>query len=195
MMIAVRAGAPKPDISSVEGVKRALLAATSIAYSDSANGVYVETELFRRLGIEDAVKAKSRMIPADTVGQVVARGEAELGFQQISELMRVAGIELVGKLPPELQKITVFAAGIRRAAGRRRHADRLPGLAGSRPHPGEERTGADCDDGGEIASASPDSKYPGRYHCNAGRQRAGEPGKKDDPRSQIRRKAVRGEFG
>ena len=110
--IAVRAGAPKPDIGSVEGVKRALLAAKSIAYSDSASGVYVETELFRRLGIEDAVKAKSRMIPAEPVGQVVARGEAELGFQQISELMPVAGIELVGKLPPELQKITVFAAGI-----------------------------------------------------------------------------------
>jgi molybdate transport system substrate-binding protein len=110
--IAVRAGAPKPDIGSVEGVKRALLAAKSIAYSDSASGVYVETELFRRLGIEDAVKGKSRMIPAEPVGQVVARGEAEIGFQQISELMPVAGIELVGKLPPELQKITVFAAGI-----------------------------------------------------------------------------------
>jgi molybdate transport system substrate-binding protein len=110
--IAVRAGAPKPDISSVDALKRALLSAKSIAYSDSASGVYVETELFRRLGIEAEVKGKSRMIPAEPVGQVVARGEAELGFQQVSELMPVAGIELVGKLPPELQKITVFAAGV-----------------------------------------------------------------------------------
>jgi molybdate transport system substrate-binding protein len=114
--IAVRAGAPKPDIGSVEGVKRALLAAKSIAYSDSASGVYVETELFRRLGIEDAVKGKSRMIPAEPVGGVVARGEAEIGFQQISELLPVAGIDIVGKLPPELQKITVFAAGVTTAA-------------------------------------------------------------------------------
>jgi molybdate transport system substrate-binding protein len=110
--VAVRAGAAKPDISSSEAVKRALLGARSIAYSDSASGVYLSTELFARLGIADAIREKSRMIPAEPVGQVIARGEAELGFQQMSELLPVAGIDIVGKLPAELQKVTVFSAGI-----------------------------------------------------------------------------------
>jgi molybdate transport system substrate-binding protein len=110
--VAVRAGAPRPDISSPEAVKRALLGARSIAYSDSASGVYLLTELFPRLGIADAIREKSRLIPAEPVGQVVARGEAELGFQQMSELLPVPGIEIVGKLPGELQKVTIFSAGI-----------------------------------------------------------------------------------
>jgi len=110
--IAVRAGAPTPDIGSVEAVKRALIDAKSIAYSDSASGVYVSTELFQRLGIADEVKGKSRMIPAEPVGAVVARGEAEIGFQQMSELRSISGITIVGPLPPELQKITVFSAGV-----------------------------------------------------------------------------------
>jgi len=110
--MAVRAGAPKPDISSVEAFKQALIAAKSIAYSDSASGVYVSTELFQRLGIADELRAKSREIKSERVGNVVARGEAEIGFQQISELLPVHGIDFVGPLPPELQKITVFAAGI-----------------------------------------------------------------------------------
>jgi molybdate transport system substrate-binding protein len=110
--IAVRMGAPKPDISSAQALRRALLAAKSIAYSDSASGVYVSTELFSRLGISDQVTGKSRMIPAEPVGSVVARGEAEIGFQQMSELKPIPGIELVGMLPPELQKITIFSAGV-----------------------------------------------------------------------------------
>jgi len=110
--MAVRAGAPKPDIGTSDALRRALIAATSIAYSDSASGVYVTTELFRRLGIAEQVSGKSRMIPAEPVGAVVARGEAEIGFQQMSELLPVAGIDVVGPLPPELQKITVFSAGI-----------------------------------------------------------------------------------
>ena len=110
--IAVRAGALKPDISSVDALKRALLEAKSIAYSDSASGVYVSTELFKRLGIADQVAGKSRMIPAEPVGAVIARGDAEIGFQQISELKPIAGIDLVGPLPPELQKVTIFSAGI-----------------------------------------------------------------------------------
>jgi len=88
------------------------LNAKSIAYSDSASGVYVSTELFRRLGIVDQVTGKSRMIPAEPVASVVARGEAEIGFQQISELKPIPGIELVGPLPGEVQKITIFSAGI-----------------------------------------------------------------------------------
>ena len=110
--IAVKSGAPKPDISSAEAVKRALLAAKTIAYSDSASGVYVSTEMFDKLGIADAMKDKARKIPATPVGEIVARGEAEIGFQQISELKPVQGIDIVGPLPSELQKITVFSAGI-----------------------------------------------------------------------------------
>jgi molybdate transport system substrate-binding protein len=110
--IAVKAGAPKPDISSADAVKRALLAAKTVAYSDSASGVYISTEMFKKLGVEDEMKGKARMIPATPVGEIVAKGEAELGFQQISELKPVAGIDIIGPLPADLQKITIFSAGI-----------------------------------------------------------------------------------
>jgi molybdate transport system substrate-binding protein len=110
--IAVKSGAPKPDISSAEALKRALLEAKSIAYSDSASGVYVSTEMFAKLGIAEEMKDKARKIPATPVAEIVARGDAEIGFQQISELRPVAGVDIVGPLPPELQKVTVFSAGI-----------------------------------------------------------------------------------
>jgi molybdate transport system substrate-binding protein len=110
--VAVKSGAPRPDISSPDALKRALLAAKTIAYSDSASGVYVSTEMFRKLGIEEEMKGKARQIPATPVGEIVAKGEAEIGFQQISELKPVAGIDIIGPLPAELQKITVFSAGI-----------------------------------------------------------------------------------
>lgn len=90
-----------------------LLAAKSVAYSDSASGVYVGTELFKKLGIAAEMEGKARMIPADPVAGVVARGDAELGFQQISELLPIPGAELVGPLPPELQKITIFSAAFK----------------------------------------------------------------------------------
>ena len=112
MAMAVKAGAPHPDISTLEAFKRTLLAAKSIAYSDSASGVYLSTVLFPKLGIADQIKAKSKMIPADPVGGVVASGEFEIGFQQVSELRPVKGIDIVGELPPGAQQITVFAAGI-----------------------------------------------------------------------------------
>jgi molybdenum ABC transporter molybdate-binding protein len=110
--MAVRAGEPKPDISSVEGLKHTLVAAKSIAYSASVSGQYLSNELFPRLGIADQIKAKCIRVERERVGAVVARGEAEIGFQQISELLPISGIDYVGPLPPEVQRITVFSAGI-----------------------------------------------------------------------------------
>lgn len=110
--MAVKAGAVKPDISTLDGLKQTLLAARSIAYSDSASGVFLSTVLFPRLDIADQIKNKCRMIPAEPVGQVVARGEAEIGLQQVSELLPIAGIDFVGVLPDAAQQITPFSAGI-----------------------------------------------------------------------------------
>jgi molybdate transport system substrate-binding protein len=121
----VRAGAPHPDISNVEAFKRALENAKSIAYSDSASGVYIETVIYPRLGESEAVKAKSKMIPADPVGEVVARGDAELGFQQMSELKPVKGIDLLGPIPAEIQKVTTYTAGIATAAKERKAGEAL----------------------------------------------------------------------
>src|ERR1700730_11561919 len=112
MGMAVKAGAPNPDISTLDPLKRTLLAAKSIAYSDSASGVYLSTELFPKLGIADQIKSKCRKIEADPVGGVVASGEVEIGFQQFSELLPVKGIDIVGELPPGAQRVTVFAAGM-----------------------------------------------------------------------------------
>lgn len=108
----VRAGAPRPDISSVEALKRALLSAHSIAYSASASGTYLAAELFPRLGIAEQIRNKSKRIESERVAAVVARGEAEIGFQQISELLPVAGVDYVGPLPAGAQQVTVFSAGV-----------------------------------------------------------------------------------
>jgi molybdate transport system substrate-binding protein len=110
--MAVRRGAPKPDISSVDALTRTLLDAKSIAYSAQVSGVYLSTELFQRLGIADRVLPKSRRIDGERVGAVVARGEAELGFQQVSELLPIAGIDFVGPLPREVQRVTIVFAGV-----------------------------------------------------------------------------------
>ncbi|MEO5740695.1 MAG: substrate-binding domain-containing protein [Vicinamibacterales bacterium] len=110
--MAVRKGAPKPDISSVDALTRTLLQAKSVAYSASVSGDYISTELFQLLGIADQMLGKSQRIDRERVGAVVARGEAEIGFQQISELLPVPGIEYVGPLPPEVQRVTVYSAGV-----------------------------------------------------------------------------------
>jgi molybdate transport system substrate-binding protein len=115
--VAVRRGAAKPDIGSPEALKRALLAARSVAHSKAGmSGIYFPTVL-ERLGITAAMKAKIVIPePGTPVGEVVARGDAELGVQQISELLPVAGVEIVGPLPDALQKITIFSGGVLAAA-------------------------------------------------------------------------------
>ena len=116
--MAVRAGAPKPDLSTVEALKRTLLAAKSIAYSASVSGDYLTKELVQRLGIADQVLGKSRRIEGgERVGAVIARGEAEIGFQQMSELLPVPGIDHVTPLPAEVQKISLFSAGVAASTG------------------------------------------------------------------------------
>src|SRR5262245_25207609 len=111
----VRAGAAKPDIGSVEALRSTLLAATSIAYSDSGSGTYLSTTLFPKLGVADQVAGKSRKVrgppSGEPVAAVVARGEAEIGFQQVSELIHVPGVIFVGTIPAEVQP-EIFFAGV-----------------------------------------------------------------------------------
>ena len=112
----VPAGAAKPDISSVEAFRSTLLAAKSIAYSDSGSGTYLSTTLFPRLGVADQIAGKSRKVrgppSGEPVASVVARGEAEIGFQQVSELIHVPGVTFVGTLPAEVQPIFSFAGAL-----------------------------------------------------------------------------------
>ncbi len=116
--IAVRKGAPKPEIGTVDALKRTLLQAKSIAYSASVSGEYFSTELVQRLGIADEVLAKSRRVEGgERVGAVIARGEAEIGLQQVSELLPITGIDHVTPLPPEVQKVSVFSAAVARTTG------------------------------------------------------------------------------
>jgi len=111
--LAVRTGAPKPDISTSDALKRTLLQAKSIGYSDSASGVYLSTVLFPRLGIADQLRPKSKKIEAyERVGDALARGDIDVGFQQISELRPVPGITIVGPLPEGAQEVTIFSAAI-----------------------------------------------------------------------------------
>jgi molybdate transport system substrate-binding protein len=112
----VQAGAAKPDIGSVEAFRSTLLAAKSIAYSDSGSGTYLSTTLFARLGIANEIAARSRKVrgppSGEPVAAVVARGEAEIGFQQVSELLRTSGVTFVGAIPAELQPGFSFAGAL-----------------------------------------------------------------------------------
>lgn len=110
--VAVAAGALRPDIGSVEALKKALLAARSIAYSSGPSGVHMAT-LFARWGIAEALRPKTiEMPPGQPVGGLLAQGGAEIGFQQVSELLPVKGIDFIGPLPAQAQEITVFSAGL-----------------------------------------------------------------------------------
>lgn len=108
--VGVREGAFRPDIGSIEGLRTALIEARSIAVSTSTSGIYVRTELLARLGIADQVSGK--VVSVGSAGAAVMSGEAELGIQQISELLPVEGLDLVGPLPAEVQVITTYSAGL-----------------------------------------------------------------------------------
>jgi molybdate transport system substrate-binding protein len=116
----VREGAAKPDIGNVEAFKKTLLVAKSIAYSDSGSGTYLSTTLFPKLGVAEQIAGKSRKVrgppSGEPVAAVVARGEAEIGFQQVSELIHVPGVTFVGALPAELQPGFSFAGALTTAA-------------------------------------------------------------------------------
>jgi molybdate transport system substrate-binding protein len=118
--VAVRKGAAKPDIGSVDAFKKTLLRAKSIGYSTGPSGLYM-LSVFDKLGMTGELKGKLKQTPSGVfVGTLIATGEAEIGFQQISELVHFAGIDYVGPLPGELQRMTVFSAGIHAGA---KHAD------------------------------------------------------------------------
>jgi molybdate transport system substrate-binding protein len=110
--VAVRAGAPKPDIGSAEALKKTLLAAKTVGYTSGPSGVYM-AGLIERMGIAAEVKAKFRSVPSGgTIGTIVAAGDCEIGFQQVSELVHIKGIDYVGPLPKDIQRITVFSTGV-----------------------------------------------------------------------------------
>jgi molybdate transport system substrate-binding protein len=110
--VGVKSGAPKPDISTTDAFKKAILAARSIGYSTGPSGVYV-VGLFQRMGIADDIKGKLKQTPTGVfVGSIIASGEAEIGFQQVSELSHFAGVDYVGPLPADVQQFTMFSSGI-----------------------------------------------------------------------------------
>ena len=123
--MAVREGAPVPDISTAAKFSEVLLSAPSIGYSASASGTYLATDLWPRLGLADRLLPKSKRILSERVGNVVARGEVAIGFQQMSELLPVKGIRVVGPIPGAYQKVTIFTAAKTPDGARNPYSDRL----------------------------------------------------------------------
>ena len=109
---AVRKGTPKPDISTVAALTQTLLNAKSVAYSASASGTYLSTEMFAKLGVQERLAVTGKKIMSERVGTVVARGDAELGFQQVSELIYFKELDFIGTLPDEVQQTIFFSAGL-----------------------------------------------------------------------------------
>jgi len=112
----VRAGQPKPDISTREAFVKALLDAKSVGYSASASGVHLSKEVFPKIGPDGQVMSKAREIVKDRVATWVARGDLEIGFQKVSELLPTPGVDFVGPIPAPYQKVTVFSVGIAKAS-------------------------------------------------------------------------------
>lgn len=110
--MAVKEGAPKPDISTPDKFKAAMLAAKSVAVSRGPSGQYLTTELFPKLGIAEQMKGKTVVVTTGLVAEAVPRGEAEAGFQQMSELLPIKGISIVGPLPESIQRVTVYTAAL-----------------------------------------------------------------------------------
>jgi molybdate transport system substrate-binding protein len=114
--IAVKAGAKRPDVGSAEALKKALLAASTVGYTSGPSGVYMGS-LVERMGIAAEVKAKFRSVPSGgTIGTIVASGDCEIGFQQVSELVHIPGIDYIGPLPTDVQRVTVFSCGLQTGA-------------------------------------------------------------------------------
>ena len=114
--VALRIGAPKPDLSSGDGLKKYLLETKSIIISGGPSGTYLSA-LFEKMGIADQIKGKTRRLgPGASPGEAVARGEGEIGFTQVSELLAVKGIDYLGPIPADVQQVTIFSAGVHRTA-------------------------------------------------------------------------------
>lgn len=140
----VKQGQPKPEIGTPDQLKQTLLAAKSVAYSDSASGVYIKTQLYKKLGIEDRLVGKSTMVERIPVASQVAQGTYELGFQQVAELLPVPGVTLVGKIPESLQSVTRYAAAIPEGAEHPAEAKKLlQYLASPAAQPDVRATGLD----------------------------------------------------
>ncbi|WP_321893085.1 molybdate ABC transporter substrate-binding protein [Paraburkholderia tropica] len=124
--VAVRPGLPVPDVSTVEKLRAVLLAAHSVAFSEGASGTYITGTLFTKLGIADQMKEKSVLIKGkELVGNALARGDADVGLQQISELRAIPAIQYAGPLPPEVQKVSVISAAIAKNAAQRAEAQKF----------------------------------------------------------------------
>ena len=114
--IAVRAGAKRPDVSTPDALMKALLDAKTVGYTSGPSGVYMASQV-ERMGIAAEVKAKFRSVPSGgTIGTIVANGDCEIGFQQVSELVHIPGVDYIGPLPADVQRVTVFSIGLQTGA-------------------------------------------------------------------------------
>jgi molybdate transport system substrate-binding protein len=141
--MAVRPGAPRPDVDSAEAFRQSMLAARSIAYSFGPSGVYV-AGLFQRLGIAQQLGSRARQVKGVPIGELVANGDAEIGFQQVSELLPVPGIDVIRELPPGIERVEIFSTGLHGRSTRPQAAcDFVRHLLSAEAVPVLRRTGLD----------------------------------------------------